>query len=95
MKLTDKILIKMYAGALGAVTTLVAQKAISGAWRLATGDEPPKPGDPDVPAGEAFAWALASALGLGASQLAVSRLSAKMVIAKGGTPKIKQSTFKI
>ncbi len=95
MKLSDKVLIKVYAGVLGAVTTVVTQKAISGAWKLATGQQPPKPTDPNVPAGEAFAWALASALGLGAAQLAVSRFSAKLTIAKGGAPKLKQTNFKV
>ncbi|MEL4504386.1 DUF4235 domain-containing protein [Luteococcus sp. H138] len=64
---------KIYAGVLGAVTTIVAQKLVSTAWKIATGDTPPDPNDPDVPPTQAAIWALASGLGLGVSQLAMNR----------------------
>ncbi|MEL4358422.1 MULTISPECIES: DUF4235 domain-containing protein [unclassified Luteococcus] len=64
---------KIYAGVLGAVTTVVTQKLISAAWKVATGDTPPDPNDPDVPPTQAAIWALASGLGLGVSQLALNR----------------------
>lgn len=43
MNASQKLLWNLYAGAIGALTAVVAQKAVSGAWRLATGDEPPSP----------------------------------------------------
>lgn len=35
----EKILWKVYAGALGAVTTIVSQKVVEGVWKYVTGDE--------------------------------------------------------
>ena len=45
----EKILWKVYAGALGAVTTIVSQKIVEGAWKYVTGDEEtPQPDDPEA-----------------------------------------------
>ena len=42
----EKILWKVYAGALGAVTTIVSQKVVEGVWKYVTGDEEtPQPDD--------------------------------------------------
>ncbi len=71
--MTKKLTWKVYSIVLGIVTTVVAQKAVTGAWRVATGDEPPDPNDPSTPAMEAAIWALASGLGLGVAQLATNR----------------------
>ncbi|WP_130865356.1 DUF4235 domain-containing protein [Acidipropionibacterium timonense] len=72
----EKILWKVYAGVLGAVTTLVAQKAVEGAWRYVTGDdEPPRPDDPEVSTVKAVSWALASGIGIAGSQLLVNRMA--------------------
>lgn len=70
---SQNIAFKVYAGVLGAVTTLVTQKVVKAAWKAATGDNPPDPNDPEVPATEAAIWALASGLGLGLSQVAMNR----------------------
>lgn len=44
----EKIAWKIYASAIGAVTTLVSQKLVEGAWRYVTGDdEPPSAEDPE------------------------------------------------
>ena len=64
---------KIYAGLLGTVTTIVTQKLMQAAWKAATGDNPPDPNDPEVPATHAAIWALASGLGLGVSQVALNR----------------------
>lgn len=77
MTTSEKLLNKVYAAVLGAVVTLITQKLMSQAWKLATGDTPPEPTDPEVPATTAFIWALASGAGVGAAQLAMKRLNAR------------------
>lgn len=64
---------RIYAGVLGAVATIATQKLVKAAWKAATGDNPPDPNDPEVPATHAAIWALASGLGLGVSQVALNR----------------------
>ncbi len=72
--ISDKLFWKVYAGVAGALTTLAAQKAVTLLWRVVTGDEqPPESEDPEVSAGKAFSWALASGIGVAASQLLVNR----------------------
>lgn len=73
MAVTEKLLWKVYAGALGAVTTIVAQKLVTKLWEASTGDQPPDPNDPDVPLTHALIWATASGLGVGMTQLAMNR----------------------
>jgi hypothetical protein len=74
---SQKLLWKLYVGVLGAVTTIVAQRLVSKAWQVATGNEPPTPTDPETPAVQAVTWALASGIGVGAVQLVTTRLAAK------------------
>lgn len=74
---TQGLVWKIYTGVLGAVTTIAAQKAVSKAWKLSTGSEPPEPGDPDTPLHLAMTWALASALGVGVVQLLTNRYTAR------------------
>ena len=70
----EKILWKVYAGALGAVTTIVSQKIVEGAWKYVTGDEEtPQPDDPEVSTAKALSWALASGIGIAGSQLLMHR----------------------
>ena len=92
MELSEKLIQKLYGIALGAAVTIVAQKLLKAAWKLATGTEPPQPGDPDVPTTEAFIWALSSAVGMGAAQLAttrhVARRASRMGIKNDGLPTI-------
>ena len=73
MAVEEKILWKIYAGALGAATTLLTQKLITKAWETATGDVPPDPSDPDTPLTQALIWALCSGLGVGMAQLTMNR----------------------
>lgn len=83
---SEKIVWKIYAGVVGAVTTIVAQKLVTKAWEIATGDEPPSPTDPDTPVFTALTWALASGVGVGVTQLLVKRVLAKRWSQMGNKP---------
>lgn len=73
MGMTEKVLWKVYAGVLGAASTLIAQKVVTKVWEMSTGDEPPDPYDPDTPLVKALIWATASGLGVGVTQLVMNR----------------------
>ena len=73
MALEEKLVWKIYAGAVGALTTLIAQKLVTKAWEKATGEVPPDPNDPDTPLTQAVIWAAASGLGVGMAQLCMNR----------------------
>ena len=73
MAVEEKVLWKIYAGVLGAATTIIAQKLITKAWETATGDAPPDPNDPDTPIAQALDWAVCSGLGVGIAQLTINR----------------------
>lgn len=95
MNVTEKLMYGIYSAALGTVTTLVVRKSMQAGWKLVTGDEPPEPGDPEVPAREAFIWAIASGVGLGVAQLATSRFTARHWMQVGNKPAPKETQFKI
>ena len=84
MGMTEKVLWKVYAGVLGAVSTLIAQKVVTKVWEMSTGDQPPDPNDPDTPITKALIWATASGLGVGISQLVMNRFMQKRWIASMG-----------
>ena len=86
MDTSKKLLWNLYAGALGALTTVVAAKLVNGVWEAATGDAPPNPNDPDVPLRRALTWAIASGVGIGLSQLLVNRLAASQWTKAMGVP---------
>ncbi|MFT3861284.1 DUF4235 domain-containing protein [Micropruina sp.] len=86
MNMSQKLLWNIYAGAVGALTIVVTQKAVRGAWKVATGDEPPDPNDPATPLSEALIWALAGGIGIGISQLLVNRFAATRWEKAMGTP---------
>lgn len=73
MALTEKLMWKVYAGLLGAVTTLVAQKLVTKVWEASTGEPVPDINDPETPVVSAVIWAAASGLGVGISQLLMNR----------------------
>lgn len=77
MDISRKILWSLYAGAIGAAAAVVANKALSRAWLLTTGDEPPALDDPDRPTREAVAWAVASATGMAVATVLASRFAAR------------------
>ena len=76
MNVSQRLLWNIYAGGVGVLSALIAQKAVRGAWKLATGDEPPDPNDPATPLGEALIWALAGGIGIGIAQLLTNRIAA-------------------
>lgn len=91
---SEKLLWKIYAGVIGAIATIAAQRLVKVGWKIATGDEPPKPTDPQTPVVEAVSWALASGVGVGVTQLLTQRMLAKRwAVEMGGStpdaPKIK------
>ena len=73
MAVTDKIVWNIYAGVVGAVSTIVAKKLITKVWEASTGEEPPDPNDPEVPMTQAILWSLASGVGVGVTQLMMNR----------------------
>ncbi|CAL8967331.1 hypothetical protein TESS_TESS_00062 [Tessaracoccus sp. O5.2] len=73
MALTEKVMWKIYAGVLGALTTLIARKLVTKTWEAATGDPAPDINDPETPVASAIIWAAASGLGVGISQLVMNR----------------------
>ena len=77
MGVSEKLLWNLYVGAIGVVTTVAAQQAVSAGWKVVTGSKPPKPTDPEVSTVEAVSWALASGLGVGVTQLLVKRSAAR------------------
>ena len=84
MSMTEKVLWKVYAGVLGAASTLIAQKLVTKVWEMSTGDEPPDPNDPDTPITKALIWAAASGLGVGMSQLVMNRFMQQRWVANMG-----------
>lgn len=84
MGMSEKVLWKVYAGVLGAVTTIVAQKVVKKAWEASTGDTPPDPNDPDTPMTQALIWAASSGLGVGIAQLAMNRFMQRRWMANMG-----------
>ncbi|MCA0251555.1 MAG: DUF4235 domain-containing protein [Actinobacteria bacterium] len=72
----SRLLWKLYAGAIGAVAALAVNKALTAAWRAATGSEPPVSDDPDARAREVVLWAAASATGIAIATVAVNRFAA-------------------
>lgn len=85
MGMTEKVLWKVYAGVLGAASTLIAQKVVTKVWEMSTGDEPPDPNDPDTPLTKALIWATASGLGVGISQLVMNRFMQKRWLSNMGS----------
>lgn len=75
----NKVLERAYPLIVGAVTTMVAQFLVRKVWQIATGNTPPDPQDPDVPAREAVTWFVASSVGVGVAQLMVGRYSNRKV----------------
>lgn len=76
MSITQSVVTKVWTAVISAAVTIVAQKALSMAWKAATGDDAtPDPNDPDTPLRQALGWALASGLGLGVAQLFTARFA--------------------
>ncbi len=71
-----------------------AQKGLSAAWKLATGDDPPTiPEDPETTWTEAIAWAMLSGAVLGVARLVATRRAAHYYMkSTGELPKALQRT---
>jgi hypothetical protein len=69
-----------------------AQKGLSAAWRLATGDDPPTiPEDPETSWREAVAWAVVSGAVIGVARLVATRRAAHYYMrSTGELPKALQ-----
>ena len=78
MSVKDKIAF----GALSVVAGATAVKLLRGTWVRLTGQEPPDPNDPAVPAGTALVWAAVSGALLACGQILVNRFGAKQWQAK-------------
>lgn len=76
MSVTEKLLSKVYANLIGTAAALVAQRLLNVAWKVATGNEPPKANDPNTPLVQASIWAAASTLGMGLARVLSARFAA-------------------
>lgn len=86
MSVSEKLMWKVYAGVIGAATTLVAQKLVTMAWEASTGSEPPDPNDPETPLTQALIWAASSGLGVGVAQLVMNRWVQRRWLSNMGHP---------
>ncbi|HZJ07461.1 MAG TPA: DUF4235 domain-containing protein [Nocardioidaceae bacterium] len=67
----------VYGLAATVVATIVARKAMTTSWKVATGKNPPQnPAHPDVSMAEAIAWATASGVAIGVARMLASRKAA-------------------
>lgn len=92
---TQSLVWKIYAGAVGAVTTIATQKLITQVWKAAAGEEPPEPSDPETPLFLAITWAVASGVGIGLTQLMVNRFTARQWQRSIGTPAPSMGRIKL
>ena len=71
-----------------------AQKGLSAAWKVATGDDPPTiPEDPETTWTEAIAWAVLSGAVLGLARLIATRRAARFYMrSTGELPKALERT---
>lgn len=86
MNPSQKVIWNLYAAGVGALTALLAAKAVNTVWELATGETPPEPNDPQVPLRRALTWAVASGVGVGLAQLLTNRFAARQWTKVMGTP---------
>jgi hypothetical protein len=86
VKTSQRLVWNLYAGAVAALTTVAAAKAVSKVWELSTGEAPPQPTDPEVPLRRALTWVAASALAMGLAQVLVNRFAASQWTRVMGTP---------
>lgn len=84
MAVSESILWRVYAGVLGAATTVMTKKLVTTVWEASTGDEPPDPNDPETPLTHALLWAAASGLGVGVAQITMNRFMQRRWMATTG-----------
>jgi hypothetical protein len=83
---------KIIGTASALLAAAAAQKGLSAAWKLATGDDPPTiPEDPETSWGEAIAWAAVSGAVIGLARLVATRRAAHYYLrSTGELPKALQ-----
>ncbi|HET9649332.1 MAG TPA: DUF4235 domain-containing protein [Microlunatus sp.] len=81
---TNTFIGKIFAGLIGAVTTIVAQRLVALAWKAITGKEPPSPTNPETSALSAVTWVVASGIGVGVAQMFAQRFAARRWAIGGG-----------
>jgi hypothetical protein len=64
---------KMIVAALGTGAAIAAARVVNAGWAFATGQQPPNPNDPDIPARSAIGYAVVSTATLIAVQVLVNR----------------------
>jgi hypothetical protein len=68
---------KVFGGIAGVAGALLARKAVTTSWKLATGKAPPDtPESPNISWGEAVGWAALSGTVVGLARLAATRSAA-------------------
>ncbi|ACY97275.1 MULTISPECIES: DUF4235 domain-containing protein [Thermomonospora] len=73
------------AGAAAFVGGFVARKALTYAWKKATGKEPPtNPESPQVALSEALGWAVVTGVGMEVTRLLVTRAAARQYAKANG-----------
>ncbi|MEE9965359.1 MAG: DUF4235 domain-containing protein [Propionicimonas sp.] len=75
MNASQRLAWNIYLGIIGSIATVAAQKAVTTAWEVATGEQPPEPNDPAVPLRRALTWAVTSGVAIGLTQLLLNRLA--------------------
>ncbi|SER62236.1 Protein of unknown function [Propionibacterium cyclohexanicum] len=68
---------KLLGAVASAGVALVGQRLLKGGWRRVTGEEPPDPSDPQVPATKAISWLILSTLLISVVQLLIQRKAAR------------------
>ncbi len=78
---------KVFAALSALLAALLARKAVTLAWKTATGKEPPSnPEDPEITWAEAGGWAVASGVAVGLARLVAQRQAARTWTKASGTP---------
>jgi hypothetical protein len=97
VEISEKLVWGLVTAATSTIATAVAVKAVTAAWELATGEEPPEPNDPQVPLRRALTWALASGIGIGLTQLLANRFAAAQWANATGksAPRVGKTTLRI
>lgn len=73
MESANRIIEKAAVGAVGALATVLAARALESGWKLATGETPPRVDDPGSPIRRVIAWTVISALATALIQLIATR----------------------
>jgi hypothetical protein len=83
---------KIIGTASAVLAAAAAQRGLSAAWKLATGDDPPTiPEDPETSWTEAIAWAVVSGAVIGVARLIATRRAAHYYMrSTGDMPKALQ-----